>query len=573
MATALETVFMFLVPLVIRLTIDSVIGDKPLTGPALFTRLLGDLADGSKMIHYLWLLGGLIVLLTILQGLFTYLKGRWSAEASERIVRNLRDRLYDHLQRLPFSYHARAETGDLIQRCTSDVETTRRFLSVQVVEMGRAVFMLVFLVPIMLSLDLRMSLVALASVPVLLGFAFIFFLKVKAAFQLSDEAEGQLSTVLQENLTGARVVRAFTRQEFEKEKFEKKNSQFRDLTYRLIILLAGYWSVSDFLVMAQVGALLVCGTWWAANGSLTLGTLVVFITYEWMLLFPIRQMGRILTDLGKTFVSLGRIGEILDVEIEKAAPLKTIRSQSRFLGEVVFRNVCFGYHPGVPVLNDITFRVEPGQTVAILGPTGSGKTTLVNLLPRLYEYTSGSLTIDGRELKSLDRSYIRGQIGIVLQEPFLFSKTVGENISLGSREAMEKEIREAAAVAVIDDVIMGFEEDYNTIIGERGVNLSGGQVQRMAIARAILKDPAILILDDALSAVDTETEAKILSALQQRKGRATTFVIAHRLTTVQQADLIIVLDQGKIAQMGTHEQLCAEEGIYRRIKDIQQLLE
>ncbi|KQC06400.1 MAG: ABC transporter, partial [Candidatus Cloacimonas sp. SDB] len=394
--------------------------------------------------------------------------------------------------------------------------------------------------------------------------------RVKKAFKNSDEAEGRMSTVLQENLTGVRVVRAFARQAFELEKFDKKNAEFRDLTYRLIRLLAWYWSVSDFISLIQIAAVTVLGTYWAANGTITLGTMLAFASYVGMLLWPVRQMGRVLTDMGKAMVSVGRIQEILD---EPAETYDDGLKFSRFKGNVEFSNVCFEYEPGKPVLQDISFKIEAGQTVAILGPTGAGKSSLVHLLPRLYDYQKGSIKVDGMELNTIDKKVLRRNIGLALQEPFLFSKTIRDNIGMAVKGASQKQIYEAAECSAIHQVINDFEKGYDTEVGERGVTLSGGQKQRLAIARILLKNAPILIFDDSLSAVDTETDALIRKELKKRAENVTTIIISHRLVTLSEADLILVLDQGKLVQRGSHNELMTQEGLYKRIWKIQTDLE
>lgn len=564
------TLFSFVSPLVIRLTIDSIIGDKPMNLPSWLQGLLESIGGRTVLIQNLWILGMVLVLLAVINGIFTYFKGEWSAVASESIAKSLREKLYDHLQNVTYDYHVKAETGDLIQRCTSDVETIRAFLAVQFVEVGRAVFMIAAALSIMLSLNVKMTLVAMAIIPVIFSFAVVFFLKVKKVFKASDESEGRMSTVLQENISGVRVVKAFARQQYEIDKFEERNSEYRDLTYRLILLLAGYWSLSDLLSMTQIALVLVFGVYWTTAGVISLGTLVVFTTYEGLLLWPIRQMGRILTDLGKTMVSLERVKEILDEPLETAEQDK---DKPEIRGNIVFKNVSFGYNEDKTILKNISFNIKAGQTVAILGPTGSGKSTLVNLLPRLYDCLHGHVTIDGRDVKSIDKKWLRQNVGIVLQEPFLFSKNLKDNISLAKAAAADEEIYEAAAVASVHEVILGFEKGYETIVGEKGVTLSGGQKQRVAIARTIIKNSPILIFDDSLSAVDTETDAAIRKALKDRKHQATTFIISHRITTLSEADLILVLENGEIVQKGTHQELLKQPGLYQRIWLLQNELE
>ena len=570
LAIGIATCLGLLGPLVLRTTIDSIIGEQPLMeGLNWITLLIGALGGKSLLARNLWICGLALVLLSLTEGVFLFLKGRCSAIAAESTAKHLREQLYDRLQHASYEYHVQAETGDLIQRCTSDVDTIRQFLAVQFVEVGRALFMVAAVLPVMLMLDRRMTFVATLFVPVIFAFAFFFFLKMKKVFEASDEAEGKMSAVLQENLSGVRVVRAFARQHFEIEKFDTTNAIYRDKTYRLIRLLAWYWMVASFLGMAQVCAVLAGGAYFASLGAISLGTVVVFLSYTQMLIWPVREMGRILTDMGKAMVALGRIEEILEQEIETE---EDDVQEPEIQGDVEFQNVSFAYDSGQEVLKDVSFKVKPGQVVAILGPTGSGKTSLMHLLARLYDYTSGSIKLDGVELRQIDKKWLRKHVGLVLQEPFLFSKSLKENIRLARSHAGEIEVFEAARMAAVHNVILDFDKGYETAVGEKGVTLSGGQKQRVAIARTLLRKCPIVVFDDSLSAVDTETDAAIRLALRQN-NRATTFMISHRLTTLAGADLILVLDEGKLVQAGTHGELLRQDGLYRKVWSIQNSLE
>ena len=546
LAVVVSVVVGFVTPLLLAETIDAVIGD---------TRELR--------------LPGFIGL-NVINGACQYLRGRWTAQASESIAKTIRDRLYRHLQTLNYDYHVKAETGDLIQRCTSDVETIRRFLSGQLVAVFRSVLMVGVALVIMLRMNRALTGMSMILVPLLFLFASLFFRFVMKFFKDADEAEGKMSAVLQENLTGVRVVRAFGRQKYEVEKFTGVNDHLRKQQRKVSDLLAVYWSASDLISMLQQCITLITGVFMAARGEITVGDLTVFVSYISMLLWPIRELGRILADMGKSFVSLDRIDQILCQPPEKDEPGAIDAPIDR---DIEFRHVGFEYESKNPVLRDVSFTVKRGQTVAILGATGSGKSTLMLLLQRLYDVKRGEILIGGVNIRNIRKAHLRAHIGLVLQEPFLYSRSVKDNVGIARRAVQEEEIFEATRTASAHDFILEFEKGYDTLVGERGVTLSGGQKQRIAIARTLLKENDILIFDDSLSAVDTETDAAIREALKERKQGVTTFIVSHRLTTLAEADFIVVLDKGKVAQMGPHSQLIHEEGLYRRIYQIQSALE
>jgi ATP-binding cassette subfamily B protein len=526
----------------------------------------------SERAHLIPLVAEGFVGLALVQGAFSFLSGRLAARASEGVIRRIRNYLYDHMQNLPFSYHDRMPTGELIQRATSDVEAVRRLFAMQTLAVGRILFLFIINFAALLSLNVRLTFISIAVIPLVMVLSILFSRWIASAYESYQDQEASLSTTLQENLSGIRVVKAFGRWDFEKRKFEQDNREKLRLGKKLVVTHALFWPISDCLCGLQMMVGYAFGAWMVIGGEITLGTFLAYTGMVVQIVWPIRMLGRVIVQMATGVVSFERIGEIIR---EQREPLFQGRFQARtgMKGEIVFDHVSFHYDRSVPVLRDISFICRPGQAVALLGPPGSGKTSLVNLLPRFYDYSKGRLLLDGGELKDYSRHFLRKHIGIVEQEPFLFSRTVRENITYGvEREVSDDEVVQAARFAAIHNVITSFPKGYETVVGERGVTLSGGQKQRIAIARTLLKDPRILILDDSTSSVDMETEMIIRKALERLMRDRTTFVIAHRIQSLMKADLILVLDQGRIIQRGTHRELVRQEGFYRKIFEMQSQL-
>lgn len=570
-ATIMMVIIGFLTPLLLSEIVDSILGSEPFTMPDFLMNPINDLGGRDFLRQNLWIPALALILMNVVNGVFTFIKGRSSAIASENIARKLRNDLYRHLQHLPFAYHVKAQVGELIQRCTSDVDTIRRFLAVQVMEVVNTVLMVVIAMGILLPRSVPITLYSLILVPPLFCFATWFFKMVHKSFEVADEADGVLNAVLQENLSGVRVVRAFGQQEREVEKFDRVNNDLRKKNLRLNELLAIYWGGGDAISMTQTLLTLVVCIIYACNGWITVGTLIVFTSTLGMLLFPIRQLGRTLSDAGKAMVSMKRVQAILH---EEAEPDEPNALKPDLHGDIVFDHVSFAYpDDNVPVLRDVSFTIPAGKTAAVLGGTGSGKSTMMYLLQRLYTPTSGKITIGGVDIQQIDRKYLRAHVGLILQEPFLYSKSIRENVGITAPEQEAERIEHAADIASASGFIAKADKGWETVVGERGVTLSGGQKQRIAIARTLLKDNNILIFDDSLSAVDTETDAQIRAALRHAQKDVTTLIISHRVTTLSQADLILVLENGQITQQGTHAELCSQPGLYQRINSIQNALE
>lgn len=550
-------------------TIDSILGGREYASEVM-RRIFTYLGGREHLVGNLYLIGVLLVVANVISGLFSYTKAVFSNRSSERIAKRIRDMLYEHLQNLPFCYHSKADKGDLIQRCTSDIETIRSFLSSQLVEVAGSLFSIGFVFYTMSSLSPRLTIAAVSVIPFIFVISYAFYKKIKLAYRNVEEAEAVMSNVVQENVNGVRVVKAFGQEINEMEKFDNSNNAFYQKSIDFMKVSSMFWAVTDFLSMFQIAVLVVTGVILTVNGQITVGILATFISYEWMILWPVRQLGRILGDLGKTTVSVERIREVLDVKREDSSD--DPHAIPELPGDIVFDDVSFSYTDGTPVLKHLSFAIPKGSVLGVIGPTGSGKSTLIHLLQRLFDYTKGRITIAGVELKDIDRRWIRQNIGLVLQEPFLFSKTIRDNIALAYMDADETAVEQAARTAVIHDVITRFDHGYQTLVGEKGVTLSGGQKQRMAIARTVIKEKPILIFDDSLSAVDSETDAAIRRELSQSATGATKIIISHRINSLKDADLILVIEDGEITQKGSHKSLLEEPGLYRRIFDVQNSL-
>ncbi|MDR2482970.1 MAG: ABC transporter ATP-binding protein/permease [Treponema sp.] len=560
--------FSFVSPQIIRYTIDSVIGSVPLDAPAFVLNLAQALGGLAFLRQNLWICACLTLGAALCSGLMNVIRRYTGFEIGETIAWRLRNSLYAHIQRLPYDWHVRCQTGDIIQRCTTDVDTIRNFVQNHLSELLRTFFVFVTALAMMFSMDVFMSLTALALIPVILLFSILYFRRVSREFARADAAEGAMQACAQENYTGVRVVRAFGREAWEMERFSEKTKAFADIWAAIGKMLGLFWGAGDFMSGLQLAIIVAAGIWRSVQGELSPGTFLAFYTYcNWMI-WPVRQLGRLLSELSKTLVAAGRVREILATLPEEDPP-EALTPPIR--GEIRFDRVNFAYGDGEPVLRDISFTLKPGATLAILGATGSGKSSLAHLLSRLYDLPEGSglITIDGIDIRRIARPYLRRHIGLCLQEPFLFSKTIRENLAAIKPGLELAELRSAAAVAMVDETIEGFAGGYDTIIGERGVTLSGGQKQRVAIARMLAGSAPVMIFDDSLSAVDTETDARIRAALRRRVKDAAVIIISHRISSLMQADQILVLKDGAMEDLGSHQELLERGGSYRRIFELQ----
>ena len=566
LAAAVTALADMLQPQIIRAAVDCALGGKEADFPAFVMNAVNSIGGFFYLGQHLWIMALAILVVAVFQVASQYIFRVYNTKASETLVKSMRDQLFSHIQRLPFAWHMKNRTGDIIQRCTSDIETTKNFLSEQLTSVFRIVILLILSVSFMCAMHVRLTLIALIPMPLILLYSMHFHKKIHDGFMACDENEGKLSAMAQENLTGVRVVRAFGQEKAEMDKFTKQNNYYTSLWINMAKVMSKFWSTSDIFSGIQVMLVVVFGAYFCIHGSLTEGEYIAFISYNSMLVWPIRQLGRMISEMSKAGVSIDRVAYIMNspVECDEADA-----SPAPMDGDICFEHVSFAYDNSPELLHDISFTMKAGTTLGILGGTGSGKSTLMLLLDKLYPLEEGRITIGGTDIRKIQTQHLRRNIGMVLQEPFLFSRTIAENIGIASPVLDMDAIRSAAAAAALDETITSFAQGYETMVGERGVTLSGGQKQRAAIARMLTNETPIMIFDDSLSAVDTQTDAKIRQAIHQRFGKASVILISHRITTLSAADKIIVLDRGRIVEEGTHEQLKSGGGIYQKIYETQ----
>ena len=542
---------------VIRFTVDGVLLGDASGLPAFAAQL----SPGTQLAAAC----ALAAAIALLQFGVSYIQDSRLPMGSERFVKSLRDALYSRIQRLPYSWHVQNSTGDIIQRCISDVEIVRAFVMDQLLELLGTLFMIVTCVVIMFTMNVKMALLATAFVPVIVGYSVLFFRHMSGRYEKADEAEGALSAVVQENLTGVRVVRAFGREKTELDKFREKNNRYTDLWLRLGDWMSAFYTLGDMMSILQVFAIVVLGVHLCVAGEVSLGVYLAFVSYTRELTLPVRRLGRTISEMSKANVSIDRLLYILESEEERSTESP---AQADLHGEIRFEHVGFAYEEK-RVLRDVSFSIPGGKTLGVFGGTGSGKSTIALLLARLYDPDTGRITIGGVDTKDMDLGELRRGVGVVLQEPFLFSRTLAENIAITREDATREDVERAAQDACLDASVGEFVNGYETVVGERGVTLSGGQKQRTAIARTLLSGAPVMVFDDALSAVDAKTDEAIRTRLRTAAGGATLILIAHRVATLMQADRIIVLEDGQIVESGTPDELLAQGGAFARAAAMQ----
>ena len=562
-ASLLFTVCELVIPQIIRVSVDSLIGNA-LVKVAAAKPIVAALGGVDRLRRDLWIPAALMAGFGLLSAMMRYCVNLYSSKAGETLVKTSRDLLYHHIQHLPWKWHMENPTGDIIQRCTSDVERIKTFFEEQFVPVFRMLAMIVFALVCMALMNWKLALVPAIMFPIIIVYSLLFHNSIRERFTACDESEGVLSTIAQENLTGVRVVRAFGREEYERERIEKQNEDYTSLWVRLCRTLSDFWAVGDATACIQTMLVVVLGSLLCVRGEMTEGEFVSFAIYNTMSISPVRRLGRVISEMSKMGVSVSRISEVLDAPCEQDKP---DAEPAPMDGDIIFDHVTFRYETGPDVLSDVSFTIPAGTSFGVLGGTGSGKSSLILMLCRLYAPSEGRVTIGGQDIADMPAAWVRGHIGVVLQEPFLFSRTIEENIGICGAD--HETVKKAAQTACIADDIEQFADGYQTMVGERGVTLSGGQKQRVAIARMLTKKTPVIIFDDSLSAVDTQTDERIRAALERDLTGATSIIISHRITTLMDCDNILVLERGKVLQLGTPQALLQQDGLFRQIYDMQ----
>lgn len=572
-AAVLVQIFAVFEPLIIKVAIDTLFMGEPIDSTVMeyFVAMLGGI---SFLKDHLWIISLVYLSVVALKSFFQFVYRYFSSVIAQGIAENIRISIYDKVQRIPFLVHGKFQTGDLIQRCTSDIEDISNFFGSQLIDTICTTTLIVFILVSLFLLNAWLAIIAMCFFVAIILNSLIFYQKFEKAYTEVEKTESRFFVNIQEYLTGIRVVKAFGMQNLEAEKFDKTQKDFLKNDYKTTKMFGVFWTIGDILSYSNLACTVVVGFFMLIQGSVTAGTLIAFVSYLYKINWPIRGFARIISRMSKIVVSQRRLQEVLDTESEILEEPKSLENHApkidKIDGKIEFSNVSLQYEGSEKnVFENISFTIDAGKTLAIMGATGSGKTSLVQLLPRLYEYSSGSIKIDGVELKALDKNFVRKNIGLILQETFLFSKSIRENIKLASDSFTDEQMYAACKTACIYDDIMKFEYGFDTIVGEKGVLLSGGQRQRISIARTLINNYPIVIFDDSLSAVDTETDLSIRQALEEKKDKATRIIISHRISTCKNADHIIFLADGKIVQEGIHEDLIRQDGPYKRIYEIQ----
>lgn len=559
------------VPQFIRYVVDVVLKGSSEGSNTLPSFLIEFFNTFERPLTLILIVGLSLVLYQAFRGVLMFLNGYTRGKLAENIAYDMRTKLFSHIQNLSYSYHNNVDTGDLIQRCTSDVDTVKSFLSAQLPELMYIIGSVVSGAMQLYLIEVDLLLVTLIVMPISLIASIIYFRYTRRKFEEIEEVEASMTTVLQENINGVRVVKAFANEKYEIDKFEAQSDKYKKESQKLNNVIALYWGSSDFITMLQYVITIAVAIMIVESGGITSGDIIAALMYIGMLVWPIRGLGRIIGDFGKATVASNRIADILNLEDDYA---NDGNLTPEIKGNIEFKNVSFKFEDNnLHVLKDVSFKIKQGETVAIIGKTGSGKSTVVNLLVRMFEIDEGQILIDGVDIRDIKKKWIRENIGIILQDPFLYAASIYENIKIGLDDVDKEKVYEASKIAAIHNDIMEFENGYDTLVGEKGVTLSGGQKQRVAIARMLLLEKPVIIFDDSLSAVDTTTDLAIRSALHKKGNKLTSIIITHRITTAKEADKIIVLENGSVAAIGTHDELSTKPGLYKTLWDIQGALE